>query len=454
MGVLPGLGPALFITILIPFLLSIGNDITMLIFMAAIFYGSQYGSSTSAILLNIPGEPSSVPTAIAGNKLYKEGRSYDALITAAISSFIAGILSVVIIFCLSPILVGLSFVFKPTDYFWCFLFTVIIAIVATGKNILLNVLFSCIAFILGTIGLDAQTFYPRNTFGLEFLENGIKVLFVVAALFGINEIISNFKDENYKIYDNIKKTSFWKLLIDKKIWLPSLKGTAIGSIMGILPGVGTVIASNISYVLENKDKTKKKDLELIAAPESANNAASQTGFIPLMVLGIPTTFMMVIIYSVLLMISSNSSFSFSQNNLEPLYIISVSMIIGNVLLLILNTNLSSFWIKILSIPRFYIFIVVLFLLCFGIFSINKNVEIFFLLLFLSIFGLVLKNIGGDLIPFLTTFVLAPRIDSYFQRSLIINENNFLSFFTSSVSIGIIVFGILFSFWIYRITSKA
>lgn len=452
-GILPGIGPALIITTLIPFLITISNDITVLVFLASIFYGSQYGSSTSAIVLNVPGEPSSIPTMIAGNRLYKQGLAYDAILTAAVSSFIAGLITSILVFFAASSISNLSFILTPVDVFWLCLVTIIVVIFSSGKNILLNINFCFVAFLLGTIGIDPFKFEARNTFGIDFLENGISIILMIAAIFGINEIIANFKDESYKHYIiNKTKTKLRDIFTNVKVLKSSLRGTFIGTVFGILPGVGTVLASNLSYALENKKG--KTDLELIAAPEAANNAVAQTSFIPLLLLGIPTTFMMVIVYSVLLMLDANSStINISQNNSEILYTIALSMLVGNVFLLFLNSNLSLFWIKILSIPRTYIFSFVLFLLVLGIFSFSKSPIAFALVITLSILGIFIRYLDGNLIAFITTFLLASKLDNNFQRNMILNENNIFSFFQTPVSIGIIVFGVLFSFWLYKKSAK-
>ena len=452
-GILPGIGPALFITILVPFILTIGNDVTALIFMAAVFYGSQYGGSTSAILMNFAGEPSSIPTIIAGKKLLAQGRAQEALVTAAVASFIAGIISIVLIISIAPILAKIAISFTPIEFFWCLIFTIILSIFASGKNLILNIAFCSIAFVLGTLGTDTFSYTERNTFGIEILSDGIKILLVISTVFGLNEIISNYKNETSEIYNRVtNKVSTWKILLNKKVWLPSLKGTAIGAICGLLPGVGTVLASNISYSIEANSK-KDKDLELIAAPESANNAAAQVGFLPLLLLGIPSTFMMVVVYGVLLMLSANSTFVISATNLDPLYIIAGSMVVGNIALLLLNANLASVWIKVLKVPRTHIFSIVVFLLAISLFDFNNNFNFMIMAVALTFLGLIMKSFGVDVIAFITTFLLSSNVDSLFQRSMIINENNLYLFFNTPTSCFIVFFGLLLSWWIYKINSK-
>ena len=421
--------------------------------MAAVYYGSQYGSSTSAILMNFAGEPSSIPTIIAGKKLMLQGRAQEALVTAAVASFISGIISIILIFAVSPIIVKMAISFTPIDFFWCFLFTIIMSIFASGKNIILNIAFCSIAYILGTLGTDTFSYTQRNTFDLEILSDGIKILLVISCVFGLNEIISNYKDETSEIYNKItNKVSTWKTFLNRKVWIPSLKGTIIGTICGIIPGLGTVLASNISYAVEANSK-KEKDLELIAAPESANNAAAQFGFLPLMLLGIPATFMMVIIYGVLTMMSANSTFSFSSENLEPLYIIAGSMVVGNIILLLLNANLASIWIKVLKVPRTHIFSIVVFLMTISLFDFNSNFQFMIIAVFLTLLGLIMKSFGADIIAFITTFLLSSKVDSFFQRSMIINENNLYGFFNTPTSWFVVFFGSLLSWWIYKINSK-
>lgn len=447
-GVLPGVGPALLVTIIIPFILTIGDPVTSIIFLAAIFYGAQYGGSITAILLGIPGEPSSAVTVHASRNLVLEGRAHEALVVSAVASFIAGVITLILMISITPVLVKLTTVFTPIEYFWLYFLTILVSIFTIkNTNKISTVAFCCLAYILGTIGVDTFTFIPRNNFNIPFLENGINIILLIISIFGINEVVEIIKEKKTLAvkYQDIKKVSIWEVFLNKQIWKPSLRGTAIGAFLGVLPGAGSVLSSSLSYTIEkNKDN---KNIGLIAAPEAANNASAQSSFVPLLVLGLPTTFYTVIIYGVIQMINANAPVSiFGDGGAQLLYTLTASMVVGNLFLLFLNYKFLSTWVKVLRIPADYLFFLIILSLSIGLYVIDNSGGTLIVVLFLVLIGILMLYYNASTIAFMTVFLLSSKLDAAVQKSIILYETPVV-FLTSAISLVMIMSSIILIWWV-------
>lgn len=445
-GMLPGIGPATMIAILIPYIVNFPPHIS-LIFVASVYYATQYGGSTTAILFKIPGESSSVVTCLDGHKLNLKGRAKSALAIAAIGSFVAGIISCLLVYFFSPILAKFSIMFTPIELFSLSLFGLYLATTTFSENKLLSLYATSLGLLISFIGINVVTGENRFTHGIYYLYSGLDFIVVVAGLIGGSELIENIF---------LKKNQYKKIKIkDKAIFFNNKeiirtagaigRGTVIGSLLGLIPGGGGTLASFFSYGIEKKitKQLGQGKLEGVAAPESANNAAVQTGFIPLLALGIPENIVMALIlglmqYQGLLygpMLFNNS------NNLIGFLVL--SMFLGNLMLIIFNFPLIKFFLKIYSIPQKLLFLSAGLILSIGIYLVNQNYIDIIVFLFFSILGLILKYIKVPILPIVMGFVLGPMIEDRFIKSLIINNGNIWHFFNNYVTMTITSIIIIF-----------
>lgn len=437
-GVLPGVGPFAAISILLPLVISIGDPITSIIFLASIYYGAQYGGSTSSILLKIPGEVSSVVTVIDGYELTKQGRAGTALSISALSSFLAGTISVLFIAMFAIPLASLALKFGPVEYTSLMLMALLTSVMLTNDSLLKSLGMTLVGILLGLIGIDVNSGTERFTFGMPDLLDGISFSIIAMSIFGLAEILYSLAHNNTKqSVGNIDKVYPSKQ--DIKDSLPAaLRGTFIGALLGILPGGGAVLGTFISYIFEKKisknpEKFGNGALEGVAAPEAANNAGAQTSFIPMLSLGLPTTPVMAVIIAALMMFNIQPGPTMISQNNNLFWGFVVSLWIGNLFLLILNLPMIKIWVQLLRLPQ-WSFIPLLLTICVcGTYYINNNWFEVLLLVPFTLIGYLLKLTNCNPAPLAMGFILGPMMEEYLRRSLIISNGSWMIFIEHPIS---------------------
>jgi TctA family transporter len=444
-GVLPGLGPMAALSILLPFSYLFMDPIASLIFLAGVYYGTQYGGSTASILLNLPGESSSVVTTIEGYQMTKRGMAGKALAISAIGSFIAGTLATFLILLLSAPMARLSFLFGPVEYTALMTLGLIACATMSQSGILKSLSVICIGMLIGSIGVDVNSGLERFTFGIPELYDGISFAIIAMSIFGLAEIMYNILHSEKR---KVVVPEFKDLYPDKKDLthsMPSIfRGTFIGSILGILPGTGAVISSFASYSVEKNLAKKdsefgKGDIRGVAGPESANNAAAQTSFIPALSLGLPGTPVMAIFIGALIMHGIQPGPQMLTENSTLFYGLVISMWLGNLFLLILNLPLIGIWISILKMPWKILYPIVFLICLIGAYYISNSWFNVMLMIPFLLFGYILKILEFDPAPLAIGFVLGPLFEEYFRRSLEISNGSLMIFFERPISLGMLAF---------------
>lgn len=444
-GVLPGIGPLAAIAMLLPATYAL-PPIAALIMLSGIYYGAQYGGSTTAILVNIPGESASVVTVIDGYKMARQGRAGPALATAAIGSFFAGCFATLVIAAFAVPLIQVAFQFGPAEYFSLMVLGLIGAVVLSSKSILSAIGMIMIGLLLGTIGTDVDTGIIRFAMGVPELFDGVGFLAIAMGLFGYGEIISNLSkpsEEREVFTKNVSGLIPSKK--DVKQMTPAvLRGTLIGSILGILPGGGAVISSFAAYSIEKKIALKPGEDELgtgnirgVAAPESANNAASQTSFIPLLTLGIPANAVMALMIGAMTMHDIQPGPQVMTNNPELFWGLIASMWIGNAMLIVLNLPLIGIWIKLLTVPYRLLFPAIALFCAIGVYSSNNNTLDIWMAGLFGMIGYVFIKLEMEPAPLLLGFILGPMLEENFRRALLIAQGDWSVFVTRPLSAGLL-----------------
>jgi putative tricarboxylic transport membrane protein len=446
-GVLPGFGPAAAIALLLPITFGMVSE-SAIIMLAGIYYGAMYGGSTTSILVNIPGEAASVVTCFDGYEMAKQGRAGPALAMVAIGSFIAGTLSVFGMVIIAPQLSLVALKFGPPEFFSLMVLGLTIVIYISFGSVLKAIIMGCLGVALGCIGWDIMAGHPRLTFGIQYLYDQLDPVPVVMGLFGISEVLLNIeKTQKLEIFKNIK--NLWPSLRDlRECFWPIMRGSGIGFLLGLLPGGGTVVSTFASYSLEKKiskhpEKFGKGAIEGVAAPESANNAAAQTGFIPLLTLGIPISPVFALVFAALLIHGIHPGPLLIANSPQVFWGVVASMYIGNTILLILNLPLIKMWVKVLEIPYGLLFPLILIFCLVGALSGNKIGDIY-VMLFFGIVGYLMKKFEYEPAPMIIAFILSPILELNLRQSLILSGGSFGIFFTKPISLAsLIAVGILF-----------
>ena len=427
-GVLPGVGPIATIAMLLP--ITFGLDPTgALIMLAGIYYGAQYGGSTTAILVNIPGEATSVVTALDGHQMARQGRAGVALGIAAIGSFFAGTVATLVIAALGAPLTKLALVFGPTEYFSLMVMGLVFAVVLARGSILRAIAMILVGVLLSTVGTDLETGEERMTFGLPFLADGIDFAVLAMGIFGIAEIMRNLDHTEHR---DVVRQAIGRLLPNKEdfkqAYKPVLRGTVIGAILGILPGNGAVLGPFASYTLEKKlakdpRRFGRGAIEGVAGPESANNAGAQTSFIPLLTLGIPPNAVMALMVGAMTIHGIIPGPQVMTKNPTLFWGMIASMWVGNLMLLVINLPLVGMWVRLLKVPYRLMFPAILMFCCIGIYSINSlPTDVMFIGLF-GFVGYVLIKFGFEPAPLLLGFVLGKLMEENLRRALIISRGD-------------------------------
>ena len=457
-GVLPGLGTVAAISLLLPITYKMGA-VSSVIMLAGIYYGAQYGGSTTSILVNIPGESTSVVTCIDGYQMARQGRAGAALGISAFGSFIAGTLSVIGIMLLAPFLGKVAVKFDAPDYAGLFILGLtMVAYLASGSKVKAMAM-ALVGLLLGTIGLDPMVGSPRFSFGSLTLLNGIELPPVAMGLFGISEVLINLEKtlEQRQVF----KASFKGLLPSKEDWRASLgpmgRGTVLGFFLGILPGVGAIVPTFLSYAVEKRlsktpERFGKGAIEGVAGPEAANNAASSGTLIPLLSLGIPPNTNMALLMGALIIHGLRPGPLLLTEHPDVFWGIVTSMYTGNVMLLVLNLPLIPLWVKVLKVP-YYLMFPLIFLFCIiGIYSVNNNYMDIVVMGIFGLAGYVMRKFEFEPAPLVLAFVLGERFEEAVRQSLIFSRGDLAIFFRRpaaavflTIALVLILFSIFSSF---------
>ena len=437
-GVLPGIGPTATMALLLP--ITFGFDpVTSLIMLAGIYYGAQYGGSTTAILINLPGESSAAVTAIDGHEMAKQGRAGKALATAALGSFFAGTVATVFVALLATPLARLALNFGPAEFFSLIVLGLIASITLASGSTLKALAMIVLGLALGTVGQDTVTGTPRFTFGVPELFGGLEFVSLAVGLFGIAEIVRNLEGDMTRSVMVKKVEGLWLTKADfRAIRMPVLRGTALGSALGVLPGAGHVLASFLSYSMEkraakNPQEFGKGAIAGVAGPESANNAAAQTAFIPLLTLGLPGNSIMALLIGALLIQGIQPGPEVINSNPDLFWGLIVSFWIGNLFLVLLNLPLIGLWVKMLTIPYRWLFPAIIAFASIGTYSLSLNAFDVYAIAFFAVLGYGLVKLGCEPAPLLLGFVLGPLLERYLRRSLIISQGDATVFLTRPLS---------------------
>jgi len=447
-GVLPGIGPIPTLAILLP--ITFGLDpLSSLIMLAGIYYGAQYGGSTTSILVNMPGEASSVVTCIEGHQMAKRGRAGSALATAALASFFAGCVGTVFIAAFGPPLSAFAQQFNSPDYFALMLLGLVMAVVLAHGSVLKATVMVLIGLLLGLVGTDTNTGLTRYTFGIGGLWEGIDFLPLVLGLFGIVEIIRNLENppaERTAISTRLR--DLWPTKQEfQQAWPAALRGTGLGSILGILPGGGAVLASFASYTLEKKvtrqpQKFGKGAIEGVAGPEAANNAAAQTSFIPLLTLGIPSNPIMAIMMGAMIIQGIQPGAAVMTARPDLFWGMVASMWIGNLMLVVINLPMLGIWVKLLSVPYRFLYPAILLFCAIGVYSTSTEPFMMVLMIIFSIFGYILLKFGCEPAPLVLGFILGPLMEENLRRSLVLSRGDPMIFLDRPISASLLVATVL------------
>lgn len=437
-GVLPGIGPTATIAMLLPITFSL-SPAAALIMLAGIYYGAQYGGSTTAILINLPGESSSAVTAIDGYQMAKKGRAGHALATAALGSFFAGTVGTLLLAFFAPPLARAALNFGAPEYFALIVLGLLVSIALAHGSILKALAMIVLGLLLGMVGQDIYTGTPRFTLGIRELYSGLNFVSVAVGIFGVAEILRNLENEKGRdvMVKSVKGLWLGKEEF-KRIVAPVVRGTALGSILGILPGGGHILASFASYSAEKRLSKHPEEfghgaIEGVAGPESANNAAAQTSFIPLMTLGIPAHPVMALMVGAFILQGITPGPNVINDQPALFWGIIASMWIGNLLLVLLNLPLIGLWVKMLSIPYRALFPAIVLFACIGCYSINQNIFDVFAIGFFGILGYVLIRLGCEPAPLLLGFVLGPLLEEHLRRAMIISRGDPMVFLERPIS---------------------
>ena len=445
-GVLPGIGPTATVAMLLPITFSF-EPVTALIMLAGIYYGAQYGGSTTAILINLPGESSAAVTALDGHAMARQGRAGPALAAAAIGSFFAGTAATVALAVAAPPLARVALRFGPAEYFSLVLLGLVVSIALARGTALKALAMIVLGVLLGTIGQDIYTGTPRFVFDQRELYGGIDFVSVAVGMFGVAEILRNLENEQTRTAVVRTVTHLWPTREDRRrIVAPILRGTGLGAALGVLPGGGHVLASFTSYAVEKRVSKRPQEfgrgaIEGVAGPESANNAAAQTSFIPLLTLGLPAHPVMALMVGAFIVHGITPGPNVITDEPALFWGLIASMWIGNVLLVLLNLPLIGIWVRMLRIPYQVLFPMIILFAAIGTYSLAFNAYDVYAIAFFGILGYILIKCGCEPAPLLLGFVLGPLLEENLRRALIISRGDASVFLTRPISAALLALAV-------------
>jgi len=442
-GVLPGIGPVATVAMLLPFTFGVGPA-PALIMLAGIYYGAQYGGSTTAILVNIPGETSSVVTTLDGYQMARRGRAGPALGIAAIGSFVAGCIATLVIAFFAPPLAEVALKFGPADYFSLMVFGLVAAVVLARGSLIKAIAMTCLGILLGLIGTDVNSGVIRFAFGQAELADGIGFVALAMAFFGIADVVINLEraDKQEVFTSRIGsvlptpedlRVSFWSIM----------RGTGLGSLLGILPGGGALLASFAAYMVEKKVAKPPRsfgegDIRGVAAPESANNAGAQTSFIPMLTLGIPSNPTMALMIGALTIQGIQPGPQVMTERPALFWGLIASMWIGNLMLLVLNLPLVGLWIKLLAVPYRLLFPAIFVFCCIGVYTVDSKVFDVYAIAVLSALAYFMLKLDCEPAPLILGFILGPMMEENLRRTLMIAFGDVTVFVTRPISAAFLI----------------
>ncbi|MBK9133414.1 MAG: tripartite tricarboxylate transporter permease [Betaproteobacteria bacterium] len=449
-GVLPGLGPVATIAMLLPSIYAL-DATPALIMLAGIYYGAQYGGSTTAILINVPGESASVVTAIDGYQMARRGRAGAALAAAGLGSFFAGTVATLIVAAFAPPLTELAFKFGPAEYFSLMVLGLIGAVVLASGSLVKAIGMIILGLLFGQINTDVISGVPRYSFDIPELTDGIGFVAIAMGIFGFGEIIMNLSRpaEHREVFTKDVK-GIWPTFDDFKRAYPAvLRGTTLGSILGVLPGGGALLSSFAAYTLEKKTKGKPGEVPFgqgnirgIAGPESANNAGAQTSFIPMLTLGIPPNAVMALMVGAMTIKGIQPGPQVMTSNPQLFWGLIASMWVGNFMLIILNLPLIGIWIKLLTVPYRFLYPAILSFCCIGLYTLNNNNFDVFVAAIFGVIGVVFYKLGCEPAPLLLGFILGPMMEENLRRALLLSRGDWTTFVTRPLSLGLLLAALL------------
>ena len=444
-GVLPGLGPVATIAMLLPSIYAL-DATPALIMLAGIYYGAQYGGSTTAILINVPGESSSVVTAIDGYAMARRGRAGAALAAAGLGSFFAGCVGTLIIAAFAPPLTEVAFKFGPAEYFSLMVLGLIGAVVLASGSLVKAIAMIILGLLLGQINTDVISGVPRYSFDIPELTDGISFVGIAMGVFGFGEIISNLgrPAEHREVFTKDVK-GLWPTRKDfQEAWPAVLRGTALGSILGILPGGGALLSSFASYTLEKKITKNPRvpfgqgAIQGVAGPESANNAGAQTSFIPMLTLGIPPNAVMALMVGAMTIKGIQPGPQVMTSNPDLFWGLIASMWIGNAMLIVLNLPLIGIWIKLLTVPYRFLFPAIVVFCGIGLYTLNNNNFDVFMAAGFGVVGYFFYKLGCEPAPLLLGFILGPMMEENLRRALLLSRGEWSTFMTRPLSAALLI----------------
>ena len=451
-GVLPGMGPVATVAMLLPATYALPPT-SALIMLAGIYYGASYGGSTTAILVNIPGEASAVVTCLDGHMMAKRGRAGSALGIAALGSFFAGCVATLLIAAFAPPLTELAFQFGPAEYFSLMVLGLVSATVLATGSLLKAICMVLLGLLLGLIGTDVNSGAFRFTFGLDELQDGIDFVPLSMGLFGFAEIMRNLEgDMSRSLVPNKVKNILPSWQEIKVSVGPIVRGTALGSILGVLPGGGALLSSFASYTAEKKLAGDKADppfgygnIRGVAGPESANNAGAQTSFVPMLTLGIPSNAVMALMIGAMMIHDIVPGPQVMQSDPGLFWGLIISMWIGNLILVVLNLPMIGVWVQLLRVPYRWLFPAILVFCCIGVNSINNNVWDVWIAIFFGFAGYVFGKLGCETAPLVLGFILGPMMEENLRRAMLLSRGDPSVFVSSPISCGLLIAAVLMVF---------
>ena len=451
-GVLPGMGPVATVAMLLPATYALPPT-SALIMLAGIYYGASYGGSTTAILVNIPGEASAVVTCLDGHMMAKRGRAGSALGIAAIGSFFAGCVATLLIAAFAPPLTELAFQFGPAEYFSLMVLGLVSATVLATGSLLKAICMVLLGLLLGLIGTDVNSGAFRFTFGLDELQDGIDFVPLSMGLFGFAEIMRNLEGNMSRSLVPNKVKNILPSWQEIKVSVgPIVRGTALGSILGVLPGGGALLSSFASYTAEKKLAGDKADppfgygnIRGVAGPESANNAGAQTSFVPMLTLGIPSNAVMALMIGAMMIHDIVRGPQVMQSDPGLFWGLIISMWIGNLILVVLNLPMIGVWVQLLRVPYRWLFPAILVFCCIGVYSINNNVWDVWIAIFFGFAGYVFGKLGCETAPLVLGFILGPMMEENLRRAMLLSRGDPSVFVSSPISCGLLIAAVLMVF---------
>ena len=446
-GVLPGIGPVATIAMLLPTTYAL-QPVSALIMLAGIYYGAQYGGSTTAILVNMPGESSSVVTCLDGHQMARNGQAGAALATAALASFFAGTCATLLIASVSLPLSALALKFGPAEYFSLMVLGLIGAVVLAHGSLVKAIAMVVLGLLLGIVGTDVNSGVARFHFGVPELSDGISVVVVAMGLFGFAEIIMNLESQEKRQLITTKLKGMWPTKAQFRLAAPAaLRGTALGSVLGVLPGGGAMLSAFASYTVEKKlakdpSQFGKGAIQGVAGPEAANNAGSQTSFIPLLTLGIPENAVMAMMVGAMTIHNIQPGPQVMTSNPSLFWGLIASMWIGNLMLVVLNLPLIGIWIRLLTVPYRMLYPAILLFCAIGVYSVNNtSFDVMQTALF-GLLGVLFAKLECEPAPLLLGFVLGPMMEENLRRALLLSRGDPTVFATRPISAGLLLAAVL------------